>query len=221
MNRKIGLFLLGAASLGFVHFATKPAQAAGGVNLHLQQQGSLTQLAGEQDITGAQRFIESMAQRGIDFLGNSSLSAEQRKAEFRKLLKSSYDLKTIGRFALGTYWRSASPAQQAEYQRLFEKMVVNVYANRFGEYKGQKLEVRGARPDGTSDVIVTSFIVPANGGEDIQVDWRVRNKGAGNKVIDVIVAGVSMAQTQRSDFASVIQRGGGDVNVLLEHLRNS
>lgn len=219
MNRKIGLFLLGAASLAFVNFVTIPASAAGPADLQQGQQTPLTGMVA-QDTVGAQKFIEGMAQRGIDFLGNPELSAEQRKGEFRKLLRSSYDLKTIGRFVLGTYWRSASPAQQAEYQKLFEKLIVNVYANRFGEYKGQKLEVRGARPEGTSDVIVSSFIVPAKGGEEIQVDWRVRNKGGTHKVIDVMVAGVSMAVTQRSDFASVIQRGGGDINVLLEHLRN-
>jgi phospholipid transport system substrate-binding protein len=172
-------------------------------------------------VAGAKNFIQSMAQRGIDFLGNEKLNAVQRKEEFRKLLRSSYDLKTIGRFALGTYWRTATPKQQEEYQRLFEKMVVNVYANRFSEYKGQQLEVRNARMEGESDVIVNSVILPVGSGDDIAVDWRVRKKGGQYRVIDVIVAGVSMALTQRSDFASVIQRGGGDVNVLLEHLRGS
>lgn len=220
MNKKLGLFLLGAASLAFVKMATTPAQAAGAVDLQQAQQTSLT-VTVAQDTAGAQKFVDDMAQRGINFLSNPNLSAEDRKGEFRKLLRSSFDVKTIGRFVLGTYWRTSTPAQQTEYQKLFERLIVNVYANRFGEYQGQKLEVRGARPDGTNDVIVSSFIVPAKGGEEIQVDWRVRNKGNGHKVIDVIVAGVSMAMTQRSDFASVIQRGGGDVNVLLEHLRNS
>lgn len=218
----IGLILIGASALAIFNVATTPAYSAGiepaaGIE---QPQAPLTVQVGEQNIAGAQKFVEGMAQRGIDFLGNPNLNQDQRKAEFRKLLRASYDLKTIGRFALGTYWRSASPSQQAEYQKLFEKMVVNVYANRFGEYKGQKLEVRGARAEGASDVIVSSFIVPAGGGEEIQVDWRVRSKGGAHKVIDVIVAGVSMAMTQRSDFASVIQRGGGDIGVLLEHLRN-
>lgn len=170
-------------------------------------------------VAGAEKFVESMAQRGIDFLGRESLSAEQRKAEFRKLLRSSYDMATIGRFAMGPYWRSLSKPQQAEYQRLFENMIVEVYSNRFGDYKGQKLEVRNGRTENDSDVIVNSFIVPAGGGEEVQVDWRVRNRDGQYKVIDVVVAGVSMALTQRSEFASVIQRGGGDVGVLLTHLR--
>jgi phospholipid transport system substrate-binding protein len=171
-------------------------------------------------VAGAQSFIQSMAQRGIDFLSDEKLTQEQRKQEFRQLLRSSYDMRTIGRFALGTYWKTASKQQQEEYQTLFEKKIVEVYSARFSEYKGQQLEVTVARAEGDTDTIVTSYVLPSKGGEKVQVDWRVRNKGGQYKVIDVIVAGVSMAMTQRSDFASVIQRGGGDVNVLLDHLRN-
>ncbi len=220
--KKISFFLLsGVAAVAML--AAFPVYALDHISAAVTQgqpNGGLVLNVAADQVQGSKSFIEGMAQRGIDFLGNEKLTQDQRKEEFRKLLRSSYDLKTIGRFALGTYWRSASKAQQEEYQRLFEKMVVNVYANRFGEYKGQKLEVREARPEGDTDVIVTSVIIPAKGGEDIAVDWRVRSKGGQYKVIDVIVAGVSMALTQRSDFASVIQRGGGDVDALLEHLRS-
>ena len=166
---------------------------------------------------GAKNFIASMGDRGINFLGNQSMTQEAKKAEFRQLLNDSFDMSTIGRFSLGTYWRTATPAQQQEYQKLFNDMIVKVYSKRFSDYKGQKFEVRSARPEG-KDSVVTSFIVPSDGPQ-VQVDWRVRNKGGSYKVVDIIVEGVSMSQTQRADFASVIQRGGGKVDVLLQHLR--
>lgn len=174
--------------------------------------------AGAKADAGAQKFISGMADSAISFLGNDTYSQDQKESEFRKLLKNSFDMKTIGRFALGRYWNTATAQQQQEYQQLFENMVVDVYAARFSEYKGQKLEVSGARADG-NDTLVTSHIVSANGGDKFQVDWRVRGKGGNYKVVDVIIEGVSMALTQRSDFASVIQRGGGDVQSLLVHLR--
>ena len=71
---------------------------------------------------------------------------------------------------------------------------------------------------GKNDVLVTSYIVP-DAGSKVQVDWRVRNKNGSYQIIDVIIEGVSMTMTQRSDFSSVIQRGGGDFEVLLAHLR--
>ena len=167
---------------------------------------------------GAESFIGSMATRALGFLGNTSMSQEQKKASFRNLLNESFDLETIGRFVLGRYWKTSTAQQRTEYLSLFRKMVVEVYAQRFGDYKGQKFETRGYRADGEKDTIVTSYIVPGDGPE-VQVDWRVRYKGGRYQIVDVIVEGVSMSVTQRSDFAAVIQRGGGDMQVLLAHLR--
>lgn len=167
---------------------------------------------------GAETFIDSMGKRAIGFLSNASLSKDQKAREFRKLLSDSFDLKTIGRFSLGRYWKAASPAQIQEYQNLFEDLVVEVYAQRFDEYQGQNLDVRSSRMEGTKDAIVQSFIVDKSGTE-FSVDWRVRYKDGRYKIVDVIIEGVSMTLTQRSDFSSVIQRGGGNVDVLIAHLK--
>ena len=97
-------------------------------------------------------------------------------------------------------------------------MVVEIYSGRFFDYGGERFEIRGSRPDGTRDTIVHSFIVPRQGTE-IQMDWRVRYKNGRYQIVDVIIEGVSMSVTHRSDFSSVIQRGGGNIQVLLTHLR--
>lgn len=167
---------------------------------------------------GAQAFIDNMATRAIEFLGNPGMSASAKRQQFEKLLRDSFDMDTIGRFALGRYWKTATDSQKKEYMTLFRRMVIDVYSGRFSEYKGQKFETRSARPEGEKDTLVTSFIIPSDGPE-VQVDWRVRFKDGRYRIVDVIVEGVSMSVTQRSDFAAVIQRGGGDVNVLLAHLR--
>lgn len=167
---------------------------------------------------GAKDFIKKMSDRGLSFLSNQEMSHEEREKEFRSLLRESFDMKTIGRFALGRYWKTSDKKALDEYQKLFEDMVVEVYSRRFSDYDGQTLEIGDTRPEGDSDAIVTTFIIPQEGPK-VQVDWRVRNKKGKYQVVDVIVEGVSMSLTQRSDFASVIQRGGGDIEVLLAHLR--
>lgn len=168
---------------------------------------------------GAEKFIGDMATRALKFLSDPSMGQDQKISSFRNLLNDSFDLETIGRFVLGRYWKTSSDKQRQEYIGLFRKMVVEVYAKRFGDYKGQKFETRGARADGDKDTLVSSHIIPGNGPE-VQVDWRVRYKNGQYKIVDVIVEGVSMSVTQRSDFAAVIQRGGGDVSVLLAYLRD-
>ncbi|MBL8641466.1 MAG: ABC transporter substrate-binding protein [Alphaproteobacteria bacterium] len=197
-------FVLGAFFFGFFALSAHAADM-------VKSSGDKEQLAFN--------FVKDTAERGLTFLSKPNTTEEEKKAEFKKLLNSSFDMESIGRFTLGRYWNVATPAQQAQYQSLFRKMVVNVYAQRFGDYKGQKFEVKSARPVGRDDVLVSSFIIPTDGSDNIQVDWRVRNRDGAIKIVDVLVAGVSMSVTQRSDFSSVIQRGGGKVDVLIDYLK--
>ena len=169
----------------------------------------------------AEKFIASLSQEGISFLQEKGISENEKREKFRVFLNQNFDLKTIARFALGRYWRSSTKEQKKEYLALFEDMVVDVYARRFGEYDGQNIEILQSRSQGKADILVSSSIIQ-NNGPKIGLDWRVRNKKDGSlKIIDLIVEGVSMSLTQRSDFASVIQRGGGNVEALLKHLRDS
>ena len=215
--------LCGAAMLTAAVLSPAPSHAfpadmvASGIMTH----SSYLAVAGDatQQGEGARNFIDSMAGRAIGFLGDEDLPVDEKKSAFRKLLRDSFDMNTISRFSLGRYWREATPQQRDEYQKLFEKMVIEVYSQRFSDYQGQRFEARTFRADGDKDTIVTSFIIPDQGSE-IQIDWRIRYKDGKYKVIDIIVEGVSMSVTQRSDFSSVIQRGGGTVQVLLEHLRS-
>ena len=164
-------------------------------------------------------FVKDTVEKGLTFLSKPDSTIDEKKLEFKKLLGASFDMDTIARFALGRYWNVATPTQKKEYTILFKKMVVNVYTQRFGDYKGQKFAVKSARPVGNGDVLVMSIIQPVGGGEDVQVDWRVRNTSGTLKIVDVLVAGVSMSVTQRSDFSSVIQRDGGKIDGLIAYLR--
>ena len=208
--------ILGAGALVL---AGSSAHAFSGFNILANSQSPLTIDVADKKAEGAEKFVDMMASDAIAFLGSADLSDAEKQKRFSRLLNKSFDMNTIGRFALGRYWRVSSAEQRKEYQALFRDMIVEVYSRRFGEYNGQTLEVRGSRRDNEKDVTVNSFIVPNDGGQEIQVDWRVRQKKGQYKIIDVMVEGVSMALTQRSDFSSVIQRGGGEVSVLIAHLK--
>ncbi len=156
-------------------------------------------------------FIQSLGDRAISVLENSAeMPREERAERFRDLLIESFDLKTIGRFVIGRHWRRASKEQQSEYTKLFVDFVVSVYATRFGSYSGETIEVIQLveAPDG--DSIVRTRINRPAGGEPIKLDYRVRSVGDTYKVIDVVVEGISMLNTHRSEFSSVINRKGMD-----------
>lgn len=165
----------------------------------------------------ASAFMQELGAAAIEELTDPAVPQPEREVRFRRLLRERFDMAAISRFVLGRYWRSASDAQRAEFQGLFEDFIVTSYSARFAEYRGEAFKVVGSTGDGGTGIIVHSRIdMPSS--EDIRVDWRLRSTGDGFAIVDIIVEGVSMAVTQRSEFASVIQSRGG-VDGLIEALR--
>ena len=167
----------------------------------------------------AHKFIESMSDKAIAALTAKDISRRERARRFRVLLNEHFAVKTIGQWALGRYWRRATKAERAEYLALFEDLIVESYADRFKLYSGETLSITKTVSRGNNDAIVYSLITRPSGGKPIRIDWRVRSAGDIQRVVDVIVEGISMGQTQRSEFASVIRANGGGVEGLLNELR--
>ncbi len=167
----------------------------------------------------AQKFIESLSDQAISALTDKNVPREIRVERFRVLLNDRFAVKTIARWVLGRYWRTATKEERIEYFRLFENLVVAIYVDRFANYAGVTLTVTKTDVKGDQDAIVHSKIVLPDNVEPLNVAWRVRARAGEHKIIDVIVEGVSMAQTQRSEFASVIRQNGGKVGGLLAELR--
>jgi phospholipid transport system substrate-binding protein len=161
----------------------------------------------------------------INNLGNEALAAlspaaspQQRVLAFRALFRRDFDVPQIARFVLGPYWRIATPGQQREFVRLFTNYIALAYSTRLSQYSGERLVVTGWRPI-PGGAIVTSEVERPGGGQPVSIDWRLTRYDDAYKINDVLVDGVSMAITQRSEFASVIQRNGGSVQGLLAMLR--
>ena len=166
---------------------------------------------------GADDFIRQVGNEAIQSLTDKSLSEEQRKDKFREILNRTFRVQLLARFTLGRYWSQATPEQQKEYVSLFEDFVVLAYATRFKDYSGEDFRVGAVRDINSRDKLVNSKLVLKD-GTAIPVHWRVRG-GDSYKIIDVLVEGVSMAITQRDEFAAIIRQRGGEVEGLLAALR--
>jgi phospholipid transport system substrate-binding protein len=165
----------------------------------------------------ATAFMNQMWNRALELL-NKKAPAAERQARFRELFHNDFDSPGIARFVLGRYWRTASPEEQKEFLKLFEEYVVYVYTARLSDFQGEQFKVNGARPDQGALIVSTDVITPG-APTPLKVDWRLVNDDGAYKISDVIVEGVSMLVTQRSEFASIIQRHGGQVQGLLDLMR--
>ena len=169
---------------------------------------------------GARSFVESLAKQAVDSLADHKISRPERIVRFRRLFNDSFAVEVIGRWILGRHWRTATEAEQTEYLRLFEDLMVVSYVDRFAEYAGEALKVHRAVTENESTATIFSEIVRPNGGPPVRVDWRVgRNKAEAYKIVDVVVEGTSMSNTMRADFTSVINQKGGQISGLIEVLR--
>lgn len=176
-------------------------------------------VAGDGYADGTKAFIKVLAEKAIQSLAVKDLSKEEREQRFRTLMLENFAIPGIARFVLGRHWPRASAQQKDEYLKLFEDLMVATYAERFSKYAGETLEIEQAEIRGQNDTIVYSTIRRVDGAQPIKVAWRVRGKLGGMKIVDVIVEGISMVQTQKSEFASFIQQHDGNLGALLAEIR--
>src|SRR5438552_18721071 len=161
--------------------------------------------------------IANLGNRALEVLGKNATNA-QRVARFHELFREDFDVPGIARFVLGRYWKTATPEQQEEFVKLFEDYIALVYSSQLAAYSGETLRVTGSRP-GAEGAIVASEIVRPTGAPPVKVEWHLTDRNGAYKINDVSVDGISMAVTQRSEFAAVIQRSGGQVQGLITQLR--
>ena len=164
-------------------------------------------------------LIADLGGKTLGLLQQKQLTQRQRETQFRTLLHEGFDMAAMSRFVLGPYWRTATDPQRQEFLKLFEDYIVTAYSARFSQYSGEQFKTTGSRSEGADGWLVSSQILHANGGPPTKVDWRVGKMGTDFKINDVVVEGISLAITQRQEFASVIQRNGGQLESLLKVLR--
>jgi phospholipid transport system substrate-binding protein len=167
----------------------------------------------------AAAYLGAVSQRAIDGLTNPERTDEEREALFRELLNEAFDIATIGRFVVGRYWRKASEEQRRNFLQIFEDVIVQRFLPLFGMYNNERLIVGNGQADKSNPrfIVVDSTFVDSQ-GTVVKVDWRMRDKDDHFQVFDVMVEGISMAITLRSEYASVIKNAGG-LGGLVELLR--
>jgi phospholipid transport system substrate-binding protein len=162
------------------------------------------------DADAAQAMIQDVGTQVLAVLRNPDLSSNEKFGRLVDLLDGPIDLNLVARLILGRHWRTASGPQQQEYLTLFRAFALDNLASRLHVYDGQDFEIVSAKAVNDSDALVSTRVVGGSHAP-LKVDWRIRERDDGGLVaIDVIVEGVSMIVTQRSEFSSVIERQGMD-----------
>lgn len=169
---------------------------------------------------GARAFIEATEAEALSSLTDASKPKAERVEAFRKLFEAKFAVESIGRWTLGRNWRTASEAEQKEFLKLFEDLMVATYVDRFESYSGEKVNIIKTVPVDENRATVHTEIARPNAADNnpVSVLWRVGRQGDVFKILDVVVEGASMSLTLQREFAAII-KNTGSVAGLIEELR--
>ncbi len=165
----------------------------------------------------ARKQVKFLGDAAVAMLSDQKLTQQEKNRRFRHLLNQSFALRGIARFALGRYWRRANFAQRRRYLKLFEDYIVNSYAARFSNYSGESFMVINESIDERGRAIVKTRIQRPE-GEPVEVIWYLRERLGAVRIVDVMLEGISLSLTQRSDFAAAVRTAGGDMDAFLDTL---
>jgi phospholipid transport system substrate-binding protein len=169
--------------------------------------------------TDLSAFVNQVADEAITTLSKADPTDPARAAALKPILLKYFDMQGMAKHVLGAYWKKISPEQQEAFVAQFTNYMASVYGQRFKAYKGQKLEVKRVRDQGA---LATVFTAVAEGSEDAgaRVDWEVKNDGSQPLIADIRVEGLSLADTHRQEFTSVLSQHNGDITALMGILKN-
>lgn len=174
-------------------------------------------VAAKPSADAARDLVRNVGEEVLAVLEDESLSDREKFDHLVNLLEEPIDLDLVARLILGRHWRTASEQQQKEYLELFREYALANLSSKLHLYAGQDFEITDAKVLNQRDAMVTTQITGTE-GPPLNVDWRLRERDGTLLAIDVIVEGVSLVVSQRSEFGSVIERRGMDG--LLTELRN-
>ncbi len=130
------------------------------------------------------------------------------------------DIKGIGYYTLGSYRKDLSDDQKEEYSILFEQYFLKSFTSRLTDYSDPKIDVLGVEVLNPKYTIVKSLLLATNKKPAVKIDWRVYTKNPDKPLIrDIIIEGLSLARTQKEEFASVIESNNGDITKLFITLK--
>ena len=165
-------------------------------------------------------FIQSTVNRAAETLGGG-LTKEERMDELKKIALDTVDIRGIGFYSLGVHRKTTNEEQKIEYLKAFENYFLQSFSSRLAEYSNPIINVDSKKKINENYTIVSSTLAATEKRPAVKIEWRVYTKNKEQPLIrDLIIEGLSLARTQKEEFNSIINSASGDINVLLENLRN-
>ena len=165
-------------------------------------------------------FVQSTVNRASQVL-SKNISKEEKINALKIIAKETVDIKGIGFYSLGSARKNLNNNQKRIYFDLFENYFLKSFSSRLSEYTNPKINVQSKKVINENYTIVNSLLISTPDRPQVKIDWRIYTKNPNEPLIrDLIIEGLSLARTQKEEFASILNSNDGDIKVLFETLEN-
>ena len=165
-------------------------------------------------------FVQSTVNRASLIL-SKNISKKEKINELKSIAKETVDIRGVGFYSLGNARKNLNDNQKKKYLILFENYFLKSFSSRLAEYTNPEIEVMGKETLNENYTIVNSILIATDVRPEVKIDWRIYTKNKENPQIrDLIIEGLSLARTQKEEFASILNSNDGNINALFKTLED-
>ena len=166
-------------------------------------------------------FVQELVSEAISKLADNNLTEQEKASFIQKVALENVDVNALGLYTLGELRKSSNEIDIKNYQKSFSKYFLKTLTSRLTDYSSSKFEIVSEDKKSSNYTIVSSKVIPVDGGPEIKIDWRIYTKNPDKPLIrDLIVEGLSLARTQKEEFASILSSNNNDIKQLIIKLEN-
>ena len=163
-------------------------------------------------------FVQSTVNRASNIL-SKNISKVDKINQLKNIAKETVDIKGVAFYSLGSYRKNLNDDQKIKYLELFETYFLKSFSSRLAEYTNPEIEVQNKTILNKNYTIVNSILIGTSERPEVKIDWRIYTKNPDNPLIrDLIIEGLSLARTQKEEFASILNSNDEDINFLFKSL---
>ena len=166
----------------------------------------------------ASEFISSLSIEASNIL-SSKLSEDEKIIRLKEIGEQSVDIEGVGLYTLGKYRKTLTDSQEKQYKELFKNYFLKSFSGRLVVYTDAKIAILSEEIKNEKYTIVYSKLIGTSDRPEVNINWRVYTKDPEKPLIrDLIIEGLSLARTQKEEFASILSSNNNDINALFKTL---
>ncbi len=158
--------------------------------------------------SNAEAFVLKLTDEAKIIFNDKSLNKDSRLKKLNDLSSKYLDLDALAGYTLGDYREKATNSERENFNKLFREYFIKNMSSKLNDFADQDLKIIDSKKINENNIIVSTKIFSKKDAQEIAVEWRIFTKDSKLLARDLVVEGLSLARTQKEEFASIIASKG-------------